>query len=185
MFSVQRWVRGYGDEPLMAVLPGVALDELWEVLGGRDMRCRRSALVAVVSLAGLVAVILAGSGRAGAKLAILRSVGAARARCWRCWRWRGAGHAVRRAAGRAGLGRAIALLVTSSRALGAGAARALAGARRDAPDGRAAAGRLAGQSGAGLAGLPAVAGRRAVAARPWGWQARPRRHSVNPTGELL
>ena len=36
VFSVQRWVRGYGDEPLMAVLPGVALDELWEVLGAGE-----------------------------------------------------------------------------------------------------------------------------------------------------
>jgi putative ABC transport system permease protein len=30
---VQRQVAAYEDEPLLAVLPGVALDELWEVVG--------------------------------------------------------------------------------------------------------------------------------------------------------
>lgn len=77
VFSVQRWVRGYGDEPLMAVLPGVALDELWEVLGAGERALQAvSVLVAVVSLAGLVAVILAGLDARRRELAILRSVGA-------------------------------------------------------------------------------------------------------------
>ena len=77
VFSVQRWVRGYGDEPLMTVLPGVALDELWEVLGAGERALQAvSVLVAVVSLAGLVAVILAGLDARRRELAILRSVGA-------------------------------------------------------------------------------------------------------------
>ena len=33
VFVVQRWVAGYDAEPLLAVLPGVALDELWDVVG--------------------------------------------------------------------------------------------------------------------------------------------------------
>jgi putative ABC transport system permease protein len=62
---------------MMAVLPGVALDELWEVLGAGERALQAvSVLVAVVSLAGLVAVILAGLDARRRELAILRSVGA-------------------------------------------------------------------------------------------------------------
>ena len=77
VFSVQRWVSGYGDEALMAVLPGVALDELWEVVGaGEQALLAVSVLVSVVSLAGLMAVIMAGLNERRRELAILRSVGA-------------------------------------------------------------------------------------------------------------
>jgi putative ABC transport system permease protein len=77
VFGVQRWVRGYAEEPLMAVLPGVALDELWEVVGaGERALLAVSVLVSVVSLAGLMAVILAGLNERRRELAILRSVGA-------------------------------------------------------------------------------------------------------------
>ncbi|MEY4907806.1 MAG: hypothetical protein RL260_1524 [Pseudomonadota bacterium] len=77
VFSVQRWVSGYPDEALMAVLPGVALDELWTVVGaGERALLAVSVLVSVVSLAGLVAVILAGLNERRRELAILRSVGA-------------------------------------------------------------------------------------------------------------
>lgn len=77
VFSVQREVAAYRDEPLLAILPGVALDELWDVvgLGERGLQAM-SALVAVVSLAGLVAVILAGLNERRRELAILRAVGA-------------------------------------------------------------------------------------------------------------
>jgi putative ABC transport system permease protein len=77
VFSVQRAVTAYADEPLMAVLPGVALDELWQLLGTAERALLLvSALVAAVSLAGLVAVILAGLNERRRELAILRSVGA-------------------------------------------------------------------------------------------------------------
>jgi putative ABC transport system permease protein len=33
VFNVQRFVADYEAEPLLAVLPGVALDELWQVVG--------------------------------------------------------------------------------------------------------------------------------------------------------
>jgi putative ABC transport system permease protein len=77
VFSVQREVAAYRDEPLLAILPGVALDELWDVvgLGERGLQAM-SVLVAVVSLAGLVAVILAGLNERRRELAILRAVGA-------------------------------------------------------------------------------------------------------------
>lgn len=77
VFAVQREVQGFRAEPLMAILPGVTLDELWDVvaLGERGLQAM-SALVAAVSLAGLVAVILAGLNERRRELAILRAVGA-------------------------------------------------------------------------------------------------------------
>jgi putative ABC transport system permease protein len=77
VFSVQRRINESRTEPLMAVLPGVALDELWDAvdLGEGALRLL-SALVAVVSLAGLVAVILAGLETRRRELAVLRAVGA-------------------------------------------------------------------------------------------------------------
>ena len=77
VFSVQREVANFRAEPLLAILPGVALDELWDVvgLGERGLQAM-SALVAVVSLAALVAVILAGLNERRRELAILRAVGA-------------------------------------------------------------------------------------------------------------
>jgi putative ABC transport system permease protein len=77
VFAVQRFVANYTDEPLMAVLPGVALDELWQVVGvGEKALLGLSALVAIVSLAGLVAVVLAGLNERRRELAVLRAVGA-------------------------------------------------------------------------------------------------------------
>ncbi|MGJ7491834.1 ABC transporter permease [Variovorax sp. ZT4R33] len=77
VFGVQRWVSTYSGEPLMAVLPGVALDELWDVIGvGENALLLMSALVALVSLAGLVAVVLAGLDQRRRELAVLRAAGA-------------------------------------------------------------------------------------------------------------
>ncbi len=77
VFSVQRWIAEYEAEPLLAILPGVALDELWDVVGiGERGLLAMSALVSLVSLAGLVAVILAGLNERRRELAILRAVGA-------------------------------------------------------------------------------------------------------------
>lgn len=77
VFVVQRWVAQYEAEPLLAVLPGVALDELWQVVGvGERALQAMSGLVAVVSLASLVAVVLAGLNERRRELAVLRAVGA-------------------------------------------------------------------------------------------------------------
>ena len=77
VFAVQRYVSEFEGEPLMAVLPGVALDELWDVVGiGERALLAMSALVSIVSLAGLVAVIMAGLNERRRELAILRAVGA-------------------------------------------------------------------------------------------------------------
>jgi putative ABC transport system permease protein len=77
VFNVQRFVAAYEAEPLLAVLPGVALDELWAVVGlGERALLAISGLVALVSLASLVAVVLAGLNERRRELAVLRAVGA-------------------------------------------------------------------------------------------------------------
>jgi putative ABC transport system permease protein len=77
VFAVQRWATDYTAEPLLAVLPGVALDELWDIVGvGERALQAMSGLVAIVSLASLVAVVLAGLNERRRELAVLRAVGA-------------------------------------------------------------------------------------------------------------
>jgi putative ABC transport system permease protein len=77
VFNVQRFVADYEAEPLLAVLPGVALDELWTAVGlGEKALLAISGLVALVSLASLVAVVLAGLNERRRELAVLRAVGA-------------------------------------------------------------------------------------------------------------
>ena len=77
VFSVQRNVNQFPDEPLMAILPGVSLDELWDVIGtGERALLLMSVLVALVSMAGLVSVVLASLGERRRELAVLRAVGA-------------------------------------------------------------------------------------------------------------
>lgn len=78
VFAVQRRVMAAPNEPLMAVLPGVVLDELWDMVGSVSQALRvLSTLVAAVSLMGLVAVILTGLEQRRRELAVLRAVGAA------------------------------------------------------------------------------------------------------------
>lgn len=77
VFAVQREIAEDPHEPLMAVLPGVALDELWRVIGVAERAMLLvSALVVVVGLAGLASSILAALGERRRELAILRAVGA-------------------------------------------------------------------------------------------------------------
>jgi putative ABC transport system permease protein len=77
VFAVQRRVAEFEGEPLLAVLPGVALDELWDAIGaGERALLTMSVLVAVVSLAGLVAVFVTGLEQRRRELAVLRSIGA-------------------------------------------------------------------------------------------------------------
>lgn len=77
VFAVQREVNADTDEALMAVLPGVALMQLWQVVGlGENALLAVSVLVVVVGLAGLVAVVLASLNERRRELAVLRSVGA-------------------------------------------------------------------------------------------------------------
>lgn len=77
VFAMQREIAAYREEPLMGVMPGVALDQLWQVAqGGERALLLVSLAVAAVGLAGLVATLLAGLDARRRELAILRSVGA-------------------------------------------------------------------------------------------------------------
>jgi putative ABC transport system permease protein len=77
VFGLQRAVSGHRGEALMGVLPGVALDELWQLVAVAERYAQLvSMLVVAVGLTGLVAVILAGLNERRRELAILRSVGA-------------------------------------------------------------------------------------------------------------
>jgi putative ABC transport system permease protein len=77
VFNVQRHVNEYEGEPLMAVLPGVVLDELWDIVGaGERALLAMSIMVGVVSLLGLIATVLAGLNERRCELAVLRAVGA-------------------------------------------------------------------------------------------------------------
>ncbi len=76
-FHMQRFVNEFRGEPLLAVMPGVTLDELWSVVALAERTLLAvSAMVVVVGLAGLVAVVLASLNERRRELAVLRSVGA-------------------------------------------------------------------------------------------------------------
>lgn len=77
VFQVQRFVNDYASEPLLAILPGATLQELWSVVAVAEQALLAvSALVVLVGLAGLVAVMIASLGERRRELAILRALGA-------------------------------------------------------------------------------------------------------------
>lgn len=79
VFAVQRRIGAFAGEPLTAVLPGVALDQLWQSVGFAERALQvLSWLVLAVGLAGLAATMLAGLDQRRRELAILRSLGAGR-----------------------------------------------------------------------------------------------------------
>ena len=76
-FRVARAVNGLDAEPLLAVLPGVALQEMWSVLGqAEEALSLVSAIVVVTAVIGLVATILATLEGRRREVAILRTLGA-------------------------------------------------------------------------------------------------------------
>lgn len=77
VFKVQRAINEGETDALLAVLPGIALDQLWQVVGVVERALvAMSAMVFVVGLAGMVAVVLASLNERRRELAVLRSVGA-------------------------------------------------------------------------------------------------------------
>lgn len=77
VFAMQKDINQYQAEALMGILPGVVLDQLWDILGTGEKILRIiSIMVIVVSLAGLISAILSALGERRRELAILRSVGA-------------------------------------------------------------------------------------------------------------
>ncbi|MDF2235114.1 ABC transporter permease [Albimonas sp. CAU 1670] len=77
IFGLQRWINEYPEEPLLAVLPGVALQELWSIVGVAETALVGvSAMVVATALIGLAAMIFAGLDARRREMAILRAVGA-------------------------------------------------------------------------------------------------------------
>jgi putative ABC transport system permease protein len=77
VFRMQRFANEYAAEPLLAILPAVALEQLWQIVGIAERALLAvSAMVVAVGLTGLIAVVLAGLNERRRELAILRSVGA-------------------------------------------------------------------------------------------------------------
>lgn len=76
-FQVQRFINDYRPEPLMAVLPGVALADLWGLIRiGEHALLLVSGFVVVVGLFGLLTALLTSLNERRREMSILRSVGA-------------------------------------------------------------------------------------------------------------
>ena len=76
-FKVQRQINQYKAEPLMAVLPGVALAELWQSLGLLEQVLLLVAiLVLLASLLGMMTMLLATLAQRQREIAVLRAIGA-------------------------------------------------------------------------------------------------------------
>ena len=76
-FHVQRFINEYPEEPLSAILPGVALTQLWDLIGiAENALLIVSAFVVVVGLIGMLTALLMSLNERRREMAILRSVGA-------------------------------------------------------------------------------------------------------------
>jgi putative ABC transport system permease protein len=76
-FQMQRFVNDYPEEPLSAILPGVALSQLWGLIGiAENALLVVSAFVVVVGLFGMLTALLTSLNERRREMAILRSVGA-------------------------------------------------------------------------------------------------------------
>ncbi|MBV1786655.1 ABC transporter permease [Marinobacterium sp. D7] len=77
VFQMQRAINGFSGEPLLAILPGVALQELWQVIGTAEKAMLAiSACVVLAGLTGMLGVLLTGLQQRRRELALLRAIGA-------------------------------------------------------------------------------------------------------------
>jgi putative ABC transport system permease protein len=76
-FRLQRAINEYRAEPLSAILPGAALQELWGLVGTAETALKVvSAMVVATALLGMLTMILSTLNERRREMAILRSVGA-------------------------------------------------------------------------------------------------------------
>ncbi len=76
-FGLQRAINQYPEEPVMAVLPGVALQELWAIVGVAETALLGvSAMVVVTALIGMMATIFSSLNERRREMAIFRAMGA-------------------------------------------------------------------------------------------------------------
>ncbi|HUS98271.1 MAG TPA: FtsX-like permease family protein, partial [Hyphomicrobiaceae bacterium] len=77
LFRLQRYINTYRSEPLLAILPGITLHELWSLVSTAETALLAvSLMVVVTALIGMVTMILATLAERRREVAILRSVGA-------------------------------------------------------------------------------------------------------------
>ncbi|MFC0219856.1 ABC transporter permease [Pseudochelatococcus lubricantis] len=77
VFQLQRWINQYPEEPLLAVLPGLALQELWQIVGVAETALVGvSAMVVITALIGMMAMIFASLNERRREMAIFRAMGA-------------------------------------------------------------------------------------------------------------
>lgn len=77
VFREQRAINTYRAEPLLAILPGVALQELWSLVSVAEIALMIvSVMVVIAGLVNLMSVLLAGLNERRREMAVLRSVGA-------------------------------------------------------------------------------------------------------------
>ena len=76
-FALQRAINDYGQEPLLAILPGVALQELWGIVGIAETALLAvSAMVVVTALIGMMATMFSSLNERRREMAIFRAMGA-------------------------------------------------------------------------------------------------------------
>ena len=76
-FALQRAINEYPREPLLAILPGVALQELWSIVGIAETALLAvSAMVVVTALIGMMATLFSSLNERRREMAILRAMGA-------------------------------------------------------------------------------------------------------------
>lgn len=77
VFGLQRSINEYPEEPLLAILPGVALQELWQIVGVAEIALIGvSAMVVVTALIGMMATIFSSLNERRREMAIFRAMGA-------------------------------------------------------------------------------------------------------------
>jgi putative ABC transport system permease protein len=77
VFNLQRSINEYTQEPLLAILPGVALQELWQIVGiAETALVGVSAMVVVTALIGMMATIFSSLNERRREMAIFRAMGA-------------------------------------------------------------------------------------------------------------
>ena len=77
VFTMQRAINDYREEALLAVMPGVALDQIWNLVSVADTALMLvAAFVVLAGLLGMLTAILTSLNERRREMAILRSVGA-------------------------------------------------------------------------------------------------------------
>ena len=77
VLGLQRQINTYQGEALSAIMPGVALSQLWQVIGAGETAFKAiSLLVVVVGMTGILTALSAGLNERRREMAVLRATGA-------------------------------------------------------------------------------------------------------------